>query len=578
MTMVLSFSILIVSIIVVALTVAYRFTITELRYTSTDYISQLISQVNADIDQYVGYMEDVADVVGNDFKIRQWIAQPKDLSDSQMVDLESGIRTQMQTVYDARKDIANIAVFSDEHHVIFDSRYKRLNTFAEHEQSVWYTEAIKNNGVAAISSSHVQNVVQGEYRWVVSLSKAIFDIDKKPQGVLLVDLNYRLINDLCKSIDMGKRGYIFLVDKQGNIIFHPKQQEIFARLKSENVDQFVGKSTEITIDTPEGTKIYTSNHSEVTGWTVVGVAYLDEVLSNRENIVGFYVTIGITFLLVALLLSVAISTAITGPVKRLEGVMQQVRDGRLDVRSNIHARNEVGRLGESFNLMISQLNQLIKQRESDQEQRRQSELKALQAQINPHFLYNTLDSIIWMAENGNNEEVVEMTAALARLFRSSISENRDTVPLFIEVANIQSYLTIQKMRYQEKLNYSIDIPQNLRDCRVPKLMLQPLVENAIYHGVRNKEKGGKIDVTAMEENGKLVLRVSDDGIGMTQSQLNHVFDAEANARSSGIGVKNVSERIKLVFGSEYSLNFNSEAGKGTVVTAILPLDGEVADK
>lgn len=572
LTMAIWFSILIVSIIVVALTMAYRFTITEVNYVSTDYISQLISQLNADINQYVGYMEDVAEVVGKDYNVRRWLTEAGKMDEQARLNLEGNIRTQMTIVAEARKDIANIAVFSDERHVIFDNRYKELNTFAAHEQSVWYTEALKNNGVAAISSSHVQNVVLGEYRWVVSLSKAILDWNGNPQGVLLVDLNYRLINDLCKSIDMGNRGYIFVVDKEGNIIFHPQQQQIYARLKTENIEPVAGRNSEIMIETPEGTKLYTSNHSEVTGWTVVGVAYQDEILSNRSNIIGFYITIGIIFFIIALVLSVAISSAITGPVKRLESVMEQVRHGRLDVQSEIKSRNEVGRLGEAFNLMITRLNELMRQRERDQEQRRQSELKALQAQINPHFLYNTLDSIIWMAENGNNDEVVEMTAALARLFRSSISESRDTVPLMIEIANIQSYLTIQKMRYQETLNYTIDIPATLRDCDVPKLILQPLVENAIYHGIRGKEKGGKITVTAAAEGERLIIKVEDDGIGMTEEQMNGILEKNPDSKGNGIGVRNVNERIKLVFGDEYGLSYSSVSGEGTVVTAVLPLD------
>lgn len=572
LTIVLLFSVLIVTVVTIALIMAYRFTITEMRYTSTDYISQLISQLNTDIDRYVGYMEDVADVVGKDFNVRRWLSDYPQMEEPQLNVLEGSVRGLLATVAEARKDITNIGVFMDEKHVIFDSRFKYLNTYAGHEQSMWYVEALRNNGVAAISSSHVQNVVLGEYRWVVSLSKAILDSDGNPLGVLLVDLNYRLINDLCKSIDMGTRGYIFVVDKEGNIIFHPQQQQIYARIKTENTGQFVGRSTEVTIDTPEGIRIYTSNHSEVTGWTVVGVAYQDEILRNRSNIIGFYITIGVTFLVVAVLLSVAISSAITNPVRRLEGVMEQVRGGRLDVRSDIKARNEIGRLGESFNLMIARINQLIRQRDSDQEQRRQSELKALQAQINPHFLYNTLDSIIWMAENGNNEEVVEMTAALARLFRSSISESRDSVPLAVEIANIQSYLTIQKMRYQEKLGYRIDIPGELRGCSVPKLILQPLVENAIYHGVRAKENGGEIAVSARAENGLLILEVRDDGLGMTAEQLSGALEAVPSSNGGGIGARNVNERIKLIYGEKYGLSYASAPGKGTVASVKLPLD------
>ena len=577
MTMVLFFSLLTISIVSIAIVMSYRFTTTELQQTSTDYISQLISQLNNDINRYVGYMEDVADVVSRDYNVNLWLSESAEMDEQSRLNLEGNIRTQIATVSNARKDIRNIAVFStsfsDSSRVIFGSRYKQLNTYAKHEQSAWYTEAIRNHGAAAISSSHVQNIVLDEYRWVVSLSKAILDFRGQPHGVLLVDLNYSLINDLCKSIDMGNRGYIFVVDRDGNIIFHPQQQEIYAQLKTENIEPFVGRSIISTIDASEGKRLYISNHSEFTGWTVVGVAYQDEILSGRSNIIGFYITIGVIFLLLTILFSSAISSAITEPVKRLEGVMEQVRRGRLDVRSDIMASNEIGRLGESFNLMIARISELVSEREHVQEQRRQSELKALQAQINPHFLYNTLDSIIWMAENGNNEEVVEMTAALARLFRSSISEDRDTVPLPIEIANIQSYLTIQKMRYKEKLNYKIDIPPELDECEAPKLILQPLVENAIYHGIRDREKGGKIMVSASMQGEILVIQISDNGFGMTAAQLAGILKASPDSKGSGIGVRNVSERIKLAFGEKYGLTYSSVQGEGTVATITLPAKG-----
>lgn len=572
--MVLFFSWLTVSILTVAIVMSYRFTMMEVQYTSTDYISQLIFQLNCNIDQYVGYMEDVSDVISHDYNVNRWLAEYSEMDEQARLNLEGNIRAQLATIQNVRTDIRNIAIFAGEDRAIFDSRYKQLNTYAKHEQSAWYAEALKNNGIASISSSHVQNIVLDEYRWVVSLSKAILDVNGAPHGVLLVDLNYSLINNLCKGIEMGKRGYIFVIDREGNIIFHPRQQEIYARLKAENAEPFVGQSIVTTVDTDQGKKLYISNHSEVTGWTVVGVAYQDEILSNRSNIIGFYITIGVLFLLLALLLSVAISSAITEPVKRLEGAMAEVRRGRLDVRSNIKASNEIGRLSEAFNLMITRISELINQREQAQEQRRQSELKALQAQINPHFLYNTLDSIIWMSESGNNDEVVEMTSALASLFRSSISEDRDTVPLSVEVANIQSYLTIQKMRYKEKLSYRIDIPRELNEYKVPKLILQPLVENAIYHGIRDRANGGEITVSAMLEEGSLVIRVADNGIGMTAGQLDGILLSRPSTKGSGIGVRNVSERIKLIFGEKYGLQYTSIQGQNTFATVTLPAKRE----
>ncbi|MDD6236542.1 MAG: sensor histidine kinase [Clostridiales bacterium] len=209
---------------------------------------------------------------------------------------------------------------------------------------------------------------------------------------------------------------------------------------------------------------------------------------------------------------------------------------------------------------------------AEQEQKRKSELKALQAQINPHFLYNTLDSIIWMAEAGNTDEVVEMTSALANLFRTSISKGDEIIPIQVEIDNITSYLTIQKMRYQDKLTYHIDVDDNIKKYKILKVVLQPLVENAILHGVKSKTTNGLIEIGAFETEDAVVFTVTDHGEGMTEEQLKNIFAPKKNtvSRGSGIGVNNVNERIKLYFGEQYGLQFFSRYGEGTTVHVVIP--------
>lgn len=207
-----------------------------------------------------------------------------------------------------------------------------------------------------------------------------------------------------------------------------------------------------------------------------------------------------------------------------------------------------------------------------EEQKRKSEYKALQAQIQPHFLYNTLDSIIWMSHAGRSDEVVEMTSALASLLRSSIGDGSDTNTLKKELEHVRSYLTIQKMRYKEKLRDELDIDPQTEDCLLPKLILQPLVENAIYHGLKVKQQGGTVRVESLLDDDRLLITVEDDGVGMTPQQLASIFEKkEADGESSKIGVCNVNERLQLFFGSEAQMKYYSEPGRRTMVMLVLPI-------
>lgn len=570
-TMVVAFALITLGVIATTMIITFRYTVREVRGVSIDYMTRLVSQVNADIERYITYMEDVSEVVAKNPTAQRWLSEGSEMSTIDALVLEDSLIRQMSDIMTIRSDITNIGLFSAEGRAVFDQRGKTLNPYSDYRQSDWYTQALERKGGTYVSTSHVQNVVAGRYDWVVSISRAVTLGSGEVVGVLLVDLNYSLIKDLCEGADMDDRGYLFLADREGNLIYHPQQQLIYSNIKQEAAGQVLGKNTQAIVETPEGTKLYISGYSEVTGWTVISAVYQDSILQNQSQMFTFYVLIFFSFFGIALLLSIGISAAISGPIRRLAASMQKVeKTGRLETGLAIQSPRDVAQLSESFNTMLERLRQLMSQRDKDQAQKRESELKALQAQINPHFLYNTLDSIIWMAENDESEQVVEMTAALAHLFRSSISESRDMVPLSIEAANVESYLTIQEMRYKEKLRFRLDIAPGVQNYPLPKLLLQPLVENAIYHGIKPRSEGGCVVVKAWRETGRMVIEVSDDGVGMDPQQVQGLFTPKLRKEAGGIGVYNVNERIKLIYGDAYGLVYSSEPGKGTQVRVVLP--------
>lgn len=293
----------------------------------------------------------------------------------------------------------------------------------------------------------------------------------------------------------------------------------------------------------------------------------------------WYLLVASILLLAVIGISSIISREITKPIRSLRDSMRKVQNGQFDTHVEVITENEIGSLGRSFNLMTSEIQALMEQNVYEQKQKRKSELKALQAQINPHFLYNTLDSIIWMSEAGENDEVVEMTSALARLLRQSISNDQEEVELEKEIEYVKNYLTIQKMRYKDKLEFFIYVDPRVAHVPIIKLVLQPLVENAIYHGIKYKETKGNLKIYARPVDGRVEIVVADDGIGMDEDVMEHIFDEHRKEQKrNGVGVPNVQKRLKLQYGSEYGIRYESVKGAGTKAVITIPVDGGRTDE
>ncbi len=280
--------------------------------------------------------------------------------------------------------------------------------------------------------------------------------------------------------------------------------------------------------------------------------------------------IAVVLICAGLLLAVILAGAITKPLQTLAESMQEVEN--MDFKGASMEKipyREIKALHKAFNVMTERIHQLMEENVEEQRQKRKSELKALRSQINPHFLYNTLDSIIWMAEGGKNKEVVMMTSSLARLLRQSISNDEEMIPLKKEIDHTKSYLTIQKMRYKDKLEFSIEVAPELQNERVVNLILQPIVENAIYHGIKPKDGKGLIKITGALVEDDIVLEVIDNGVGISSEELTHIFDRSRERekeKGNGVGVYNVHVRLKLYYGEQYGLTFESTEGEGTKVT------------
>jgi two-component system sensor histidine kinase YesM len=252
--------------------------------------------------------------------------------------------------------------------------------------------------------------------------------------------------------------------------------------------------------------------------------------------------------------------------------MQAVESGNFDIDIKVRTSNEIYQLARDCDIAIKKVRDLIEQNRKEQELKRALELRALQAQINPHLLYNTLDSIIWMIELGENQNAIDMTSSLAKLFRLSISKESEMISIRNEIEYVEAYLAIQKQRYKEKLSYEIAFSPELYGLKIMKLLIQPLVENAIYHGIKGMNGPGHIKIIGAREDSAVVIRVGDNGVGMSAETLNALNEGNVEpSTSGGVGVKNVQERIRLSFGPEYGVRLESAPWGGTTAVVRIPV-------
>ncbi len=568
-------SVMVLCAVVIVVAISLRFTRTSVFDNAVVYTRTIVRQTNQNIDSYIDYMDNIATMVSGS-RDTQTFLYNKDEETLQVSECRQRLVEQFRTILKSRSDIRNIGLIQKDGNRLFNNGGQQKNAYLDLDTQAWYKNAITSNR-SVLTSSHVQHVIRGERPWVITVSRGVrnFTGSGNREGVVFIDLNYSAISELCDQNSIGSKGYVFLLDQDGNVVYHPQQQQLYNELQTENIDLVMNTDKETLMDgSGDNARIYTISRSEKTGWTVVGCTNVAELLKDSKKARSIYVLVAAILVVVALVLSNFIARNITRPLQQLRDSMARVQEGDFGAAEvEVTSRNEVGSLTRSFNVMTSRIQELMKQNIYEQQQKRKSELKALQSQINPHFLYNTLDSIIWMAEGKKNEEVVVMTASLARLLRQSISNEEEQVPIGQEVEYARSYLTIQKMRYKDKLEFQIQVDAQIMRVPIIKLVLQPLIENAIYHGLKYKEGKGLLIVRGYREGENAVLQIKDNGAGMDEQTLSHIFEKhKVNYRSNGVGVYNVQKRLQLYYGMDYGITYSSKQGEGTTASIVIPMN------
>ena len=478
----------------------------------------------------------------------------------------------------SRADISSIMIFGKKKMLLNRSMYTYQKVALDYSKLDWYAKAVAKPQDAIITGPNRHSFFDTDDE-VISLSREVQSYENGTfRGVILINLNMNKITEICNSFQEKQENFICIINDKGELVYEQQNgRERFAFDEKENRQELntaLGKTKESCFRLNyRGEKyLVTRTDMKTTGWTLVSMVPYKSVMAETMAISGVMILAVAITLIVTLLLLNRILTGVVKPLKKLEKYMVQVNPDNMDQRMEILTDDEIGHLSMKFNQMMDRIRNLKEQVIEEQKDKRKYELQALQAQINPHFLYNTLDSIIWMAET-NDSNIVAMTEALAKLFRISLNKGNEEISLERELEHVKNYLIIQSMRYADKFTYEISAEPGVERCRTIKLILQPIVENCIYHGIKKKRGTGKITIRAYRREQNLIIEVSDDGCGMPKEICRKILSDEIeseNISGSGIGVKNVNERIQLRFGKKYGLSYSSEEGVGTTVTYVLP--------
>ncbi|MGN1314050.1 MAG: sensor histidine kinase [Lachnospiraceae bacterium] len=531
---------------------------------------KLISQVELNLTSFLRNMMRISDSL--------YYSAIKDTDFS----VES-IDRELTLLYEANRDnLVSIACFGSDGELIAATPVNTVKEDVDISAQSWFVKAQNKPENHHFSSSHVQNIFvdsNDRYYWVLSLSRGIeltYE-GRTTSGILLVDMNFNGIEQLFTKVNSEGMFYMYLINQEGDIIYHPQQNLIYSSLYQENNKAAAayedGTHEEVF---GEEERIVTVKTVGYTGWKIVSVIPKESIHKNWSQITAIWITVLAIGILILIFLNQYLSEKITQPLRKLEDSVRQLQL-QCPEKIYIGGSQEIRHLGETIRFMVEQLRQLMDDVVHQQEEKRKNELDALQSQINPHFLYNTLDSIIWMIESERYEEAISMVTSLANLFRISLSQGRTIITIEEEFRHAKNYIRIQEVRYKNKFSVSFSLQEEIKELSTIKLVIQPLLENAIYYGMEAMDGEGEITVQGYAKADNIYIDVTDNGIGMPKEQVEGLLKEGdmPRKRGSGIGLKNVDQRIKLYYGEKYGLQITSIPDVGTQVRICLPLHQEV---
>lgn len=512
-----------------------------------------VKRSGAYVDGYIKRLKKIAAIMANDADVQQF-------AENRSQGQEALAR--LTTLLETDDYLLSGVVVTRDGRMFTNEVYFEMEMSHDMQRDKWYQDAIRRQQMAVISSAKKPSRQGEQAEWVLSVSQEIVSAEGENLGVIRIDVAYEALAMYLKQMDLGQTGYSFILSNQGEIIY--------SQIEAAYSDQTV--QAELRQIGQQGSRSLTSEQSLVTvhpladsRWQLIAVTSLEELEVLAKGTREMLWLVGGLLLVIVFLGGLLVIWQLTKPLQRLEQEMAAFSFEAPKGDLKIGGSPEVQSLTQSFNLMTAQLVKVMADNREKEQLMRQFELQALASQINPHFLYNTLETIIWMAEFNDTSQVIETTQALAKFFRLSLNQGNQMIHLHEEIEQVRHYLFIQKQRYGQQLTYQITEDPRVAAYLMPKLILQPIVENALYHGIKESQRLGVIEVSSSLQQGRICLVVEDNGRGY-QKEKNTTLP-----KLGGVGLENIKQRLKLQYGGDYDLIIDTELGQFTRVSLYLPL-------
>ena len=506
----------------------------EIEYTNKNVIS-----TSRYITLYADKLKNMINLLSVDADVRNFLISGNE-------DSKKSIEKMIYSILDSNKGIKNITVIGKNGNIVSSDKNNDMKISENMMKEKWYVDAINNSDMPVFNPSRKNSTSSmNSALWFLSISRDIKNSKGENLGVIVFDIKYETLERYLNSISFGKQIDNIIVDKNNNIIYY-KDVKCFADKKC--LAKFSEKNKN------KDTYLY-ETQIENTNWNLRSLANTNDLVTLKKNFSHIVIIIFLVSLAFSSIITFIVITKILRPLIKLENHMQNFENNLRKFHLSEKTGYEVQNLVEHFNVMVEKIKYL-----------REYEIKALHSQINPHFLYNTLDTIIWMAEFEDNEKVISITKSLANYFRLSLSNGHEKIPLKDEIMHTKEYLFIQKQRYEDKLSYFFNIEdESLLSIEVPKIIIQPIVENSIYHGIKNLSGNGIITIDVYKQNSTVNISVKDNGIGFEKAK------QFKKSKTGGVGTQNVDKRIKFYYGKNYGVFINKDnKTKGAEVIIKIP--------
>lgn len=542
-------------------------------------IDQTIMQTGRMISMDMSRAREISDLIYINPKIQKRLSSNSKMDFSEFQSFIIDLRVELNYLTKYSNDYNVVVYYKDENPVAVDYFTPEFQSESKIKDGLTYSKLIQNKNEYYWGTTKLKIFGADNSESIyVTLLRNIKSLETGEHiGTMALSYSEKYISDILQEVKLGESGFLFVMDESGRIVSHHNKELLMTDISDRPYAEKIKKSPSgsFTQKIENESYLFNYNNIEGTDWCIVGVVKVNELTNKLGDIRMAIIFIGTAVLIVAVLFSIKISNGISRRIKKLAKAMKRVEEGNLDV--NIKSgkpADEISLLYKGFNSMQEEIRNLIEQIKVTNQKKRSAELKALQHQINPHFLYNTLDSINWMAASRYKaNDISMMVTSLANLFRLSLNKSNNITTVKNEIEHVRSYVNIQKIRFDYTFDVMFEVEHSLDDFNIIKLILQPLVENSILHGFKDIEYKGEILIKVFNKDEEIHFEVSDNGVGCDVELMNGKLLDSTNleVNKGGYGVKNVDERIKLCYGNEYGIKFYDNGCRGTTVLIRLPI-------